>query len=245
MLLDNKVFYETALSTNLCYGPLKNVSRLSQEELFLWLPIKDIIVDDPTSGLILFDIVVAHKELSIALSIFDEKARCIADNRVEGAERPYSQPSATACEPLPVTKHRPPAFSPSATAPASQPEPLPSLPMQALLSANYKKHHSQSKLLLKTAIRVFAFAGKYRGSYSNGLKSYVCPFYCSYSVYQDELLWGAAWLHKATKNPAYLNYIQVKGQTLGVDETDNTFGWDNQHVGARILFSLKPNTPQF
>ncbi|KAJ8621955.1 hypothetical protein MRB53_030484 [Persea americana] len=136
---------------------------------------------------------------------------------------------ATACEPLPVTKHRPPAFSPSATAPASQPEPLSSLPMQALLSANYKKHHSQSKLLLKTAIRVFAFAGKYRGSYSNGLKSYVCPFYCSYSVYQDELLWGAAWLHKATKNPAYLNYIQVKGQTLGVDETDNTFGWDNQH----------------
>ena len=126
--------------------------------------------------------------------------------------------------------------------------------------------------------QVFAFAGKYRGSYSNGLKSYVCPFYCSYSGYQvcllfafaslqwisclwsplfslsfvpcscfllkDELLWGAAWLHKATKNPAYLNYIQVKGQTLGVDETDNTFRWDNQHVGARILFSLKPNTSQ-
>ncbi|XXG54731.1 hypothetical protein AAC387_Pa03g2537 [Persea americana] len=92
--------------------------------------------------------------------------------------------------------------------------------------------------------KVFAFADKYRRSYSNGLKSYVCPFYCSYSGYQDELLWGAAWLHKATKNPAYLNYIQVKGQTLGVDETDNTFRWDNQHVGARILLSLKPNTPQ-
>ncbi|XXG79795.1 hypothetical protein AAC387_Pa09g0789 [Persea americana] len=87
------------------------------------------------------------------------------------------------------------------------------------------------ELLLKTAIRVFAFADKYRRSYSNGLKSYVCPFYCSYSGYQDELLWAVAWLHKATKNPAYLNYIQVKGQTLGVDETDNTFRWDNQHSG--------------
>ncbi|KAJ8623254.1 hypothetical protein MRB53_031783 [Persea americana] len=96
---------------------------------------------------------------------------------------------------------------------------------------------SYSKLLLETAIRVFAFADKYRGSYSNGLKSYVCPFYCSYSGYQDELLWGAAWLHKATKNPAYLNYIQANGQTLGADETDNTFGWDNKHVGARILLS--------
>ncbi|KAJ6810308.1 endoglucanase 17-like [Iris pallida] len=96
---------------------------------------------------------------------------------------------------------------------------------------------SYSKLLLKTATRVFEFANKYRGSYSNGLKRWVCPFYCSYSGYQDELLWGAAWLHKATKNPTYLDYIQVNGQTLGADETDNTFGWDNKHVGARILLS--------
>ncbi|XP_010269597.1 PREDICTED: endoglucanase 17-like [Nelumbo nucifera] len=96
---------------------------------------------------------------------------------------------------------------------------------------------SYSRLLLTRAIRVFAFADKYRGSYSNGLKPYVCPFYCSYSGYQDELLWGAAWLHRATRNRAYLNYIQVNGQTLGADESDNIFGWDNKHVGARILLS--------
>ncbi|CAI0468352.1 unnamed protein product [Linum tenue] len=94
-----------------------------------------------------------------------------------------------------------------------------------------------SKVLLKRAIRVFQFADKYRGPYSNGLKSVVCPFYCSYSGYQDELLWGAAWLHRATKNPTYLNYIQVNGQILGAAEFDNTFGWDNKHVGARILLS--------
>ncbi|CAN0885577.1 Endoglucanase 17 [Linum grandiflorum] len=96
---------------------------------------------------------------------------------------------------------------------------------------------SYSKLLLNRAIRVFQFADKYRGPYSNGLKSFVCPFYCSYSGYQDELLWGAAWLHRATKNQMYLNYIKVNGQTLGADEFDNTFGWDNKHVGARILLS--------
>lgn len=50
-------------------------------------------------------------------------------------------------------------------------------------------------------------------------------------------MWGAAWLHKATRNPAYLHYIQANGQTLGADEGDNTFGWDNKHVGARILLS--------
>ncbi|KAH8517309.1 hypothetical protein H0E87_005307 [Populus deltoides] len=94
-----------------------------------------------------------------------------------------------------------------------------------------------AKLLVRRAIRVFQFADKYRGAYSNGLKRFVCPFYCSYSGYEDELLWGAAWLHKATKNPTYLNYIQVNGQTLGAAQFDNTFGWDNKHVGARILLS--------
>lgn len=56
-------------------------------------------------------------------------------------------------------------------------------------------------------------------------------------MFKDELLWGAAWLHRATRNPTYLSYIQANGQTLGADESDNTFGWDNKHVGARILVS--------
>ncbi|KAL6527594.1 hypothetical protein OROMI_029405 [Orobanche minor] len=94
-----------------------------------------------------------------------------------------------------------------------------------------------SKTLARRAIRVFEFADKYRGAYSNGLKSFVCPYYCDFSGYQDELLWGAAWLHRATRNPTYLRYIEVNGQTLGADESDNTFGWDNKHAGARILIS--------
>ncbi|KAM7521452.1 hypothetical protein LguiA_011354 [Lonicera macranthoides] len=100
-----------------------------------------------------------------------------------------------------------------------------------------KTDPTYSKLLVKRAISVFEFADKYRGAYSNSLKRFVCPFYCDYSGFQDELLWGAAWLHRATKYPTYLNYIQINGQTLGADETDNTFGWDNKHVGARILLS--------
>ncbi|KAL8207926.1 hypothetical protein R6Q57_007338 [Mikania cordata] len=110
----------------------------------------------------------------------------------------------------------------------------------ALASASLvfrKSDRSYSKILLKRAIRVFEFADKYRGSYSNGLKKFVCPYYCSYSGYEDELLWGAAWLHKATRSPKYLNYIQTNGQSLGGGETDNTFGWDNKHAGARILLS--------
>ncbi|CAA0843306.1 Endoglucanase 17 [Striga hermonthica] len=100
-----------------------------------------------------------------------------------------------------------------------------------------KSDTTYSKLLARRAIRVFQFADKYRGPYSNGLKPFVCPYYCDFSGYQDELLWGAAWLHRATRNPTYLTYIQANGQTLGADESDFTFGWDNKHVGARILLS--------
>ncbi|KAH9305530.1 hypothetical protein KI387_009934, partial [Taxus chinensis] len=100
-----------------------------------------------------------------------------------------------------------------------------------------KSDPSYSKRLVHAAMMVFDFADKHRGPYSNSLKSAVCPFYCSYSGYQDELLWGAAWLHKATRNPKYLGYIQTNGLSLGADELDNTFGWDNKHVGARVLLS--------
>jgi len=35
----------------------------------------------------------------------------------------------------------------------------------------------------------------------------------------------------------YLRYIERNGQMLGAGEADYTFGWDNKHVGARILLS--------
>lgn len=57
----------------------------------------------------------------------------------------------------------------------------------ALASASLvfrKSDPRYSRLLLSRAIRVFRFADRYRGAYSNGLKSFVCPFYCSFSGYK-------------------------------------------------------------
>ena len=71
---ETKMFYDTVLRANLSYGSLIGVEGLTQEELFIWLPVKDIIVDDPKSGLILFDIVVAQKQLS--LSLFEDPPNC-------------------------------------------------------------------------------------------------------------------------------------------------------------------------
>ncbi|KAL7131052.1 hypothetical protein ABFS83_13G173900 [Erythranthe nasuta] len=77
---DTMAFYESEVRANLTYGSLTGVEGLSQEELFLWLPVKDIIVDDPSSGLILIDIGLAHKQLS--LSLFEDPPDCSAKSVV-------------------------------------------------------------------------------------------------------------------------------------------------------------------
>lgn len=71
---ETRVFFETVVRANLSFGQLKGLEGLSQEELFLWLPVKDIIVDDPSSGLIIIDIGLAHKQLS--LSLFEYPPLC-------------------------------------------------------------------------------------------------------------------------------------------------------------------------
>ncbi|XP_050228500.1 endoglucanase 1-like [Mercurialis annua] len=92
-----------------------------------------------------------------------------------------------------------------------------------------------SSKLLQTATRVFQFADKYRGSYSDSLSSVVCPFYCSYSGHQDELLWGAAWLHRAAPSGSYLSYIQSNGQSA--NEDTYSFSWDDKRPGTKILLA--------
>lgn len=96
---------------------------------------------------------------------------------------------------------------------------------------------SYSTKLLHTAVKVFDFADRYRGSYSDSLNSVVCPFYCSYSGYHDELLWGASWIHRASHNASYLAYIQTNGHTMGADEDDYSFSWDDKRVGTKVLLS--------
>ncbi|XP_057430208.1 uncharacterized protein LOC130723251 [Lotus japonicus] len=64
---DTRMLFETVVRANLSFGQLKGLEGLSQEELFLWLPVKGIIVNDPSSGLILIDIGLAYKQLSLSL----------------------------------------------------------------------------------------------------------------------------------------------------------------------------------
>ncbi|KAA8546035.1 hypothetical protein F0562_020514 [Nyssa sinensis] len=96
-----------------------------------------------------------------------------------------------------------------------------------------------SDTLLRTATIVFEFADNYRGAYSDNsdIKDGACPFYCDFDGYQDELLWGAAWLRRASQGDSYLSYLQNNGKTLGADDNINEFGWDNKHAGLNVLVS--------
>ncbi|OAY83139.1 Endoglucanase 1 [Ananas comosus] len=94
-----------------------------------------------------------------------------------------------------------------------------------------------SRKLLQTAMKVFDFADRYRGAYSDSLSSVVSPFYTSYSGYQDELLWGAAWLHWASDDISYMSYIQSNGNTLGAQDDDYSFSWDDKRIGTKVLLA--------
>ncbi|CAI8589303.1 unnamed protein product [Vicia faba] len=92
-----------------------------------------------------------------------------------------------------------------------------------------KTDANYSSKLLSQSKSLFDFADKYRGTYSTS-----CPFYCSYSGYQDELLWAASWLHKASGESKYIQYI-INNQ--GWSQAVSEFSWDNKFVGAQTLLT--------
>lgn len=53
---------------------------------------------------------------------------------------------------------------------------------------------------------------------------------------QDELLWAAAWLYKATNNQYYLSYLGKNGDAFGGTGWDMTeFSWDVKYAGVQTL----------
>ncbi|KAL9164614.1 hypothetical protein ABFS82_06G116100 [Erythranthe guttata] len=96
-----------------------------------------------------------------------------------------------------------------------------------------------SNMLLQRASKVFEFADKYRGSYTDSIGEGACPFYCDFSGYHDELLWAAAWLHKATKSHVHWNYLvqNMNNFKPHIEGSMFEFGWDAKHAGINILVS--------
>ncbi|PRQ41416.1 putative cellulase [Rosa chinensis] len=92
---------------------------------------------------------------------------------------------------------------------------------------------SYSYQLVIHAKQLFDFARNHPGKYQNSIPE-AGKVYAS-SGYQDEMLWAAAWLHRATNEQKYLNFLSEAGDIGG---TRTTFSWDDKFVGAQVLAAL-------
>lgn len=95
--------------------------------------------------------------------------------------------------------------------------------------------------LLDNAIALYDFADTYRGKYSDAITD-ATAFYNSWSGYNDELVWGAIWLYRATGDVTYLNKAISEYNNLGTEQSGEkswhwTIAWDDKSYGAYVLMA--------
>ncbi|CAA0842434.1 Protein of unknown function- DUF538 [Striga hermonthica] len=73
---ENELHYDMNVSGTIRYGQIDGLSGISARDLFLWLPVIEIRVDIPSSGLIYFNVSVVSKQFS--LSSFETPRDCVA-----------------------------------------------------------------------------------------------------------------------------------------------------------------------
>ncbi|UII27898.1 glycoside hydrolase family 9 protein [Fulvivirga maritima] len=107
-----------------------------------------------------------------------------------------------------------------------------------------------SSTLLSHAIELYDFADNYRGVYSNSITD-AAGYYRSFSGYNDELVWGAIWLYKATGDQAYLtkaiNYydnLSNEGQS-SVKSYKWGLAWDDKSYGCYVLMAQLTGDAQY
>lgn len=90
---------------------------------------------------------------------------------------------------------------------------------------------------LDHARQLFDFADRRRGVYSDAISD-ARAYYNSFSGYQDELCWAAAWLAKATGEAAYLERAEkIFREALAGANWNGTQSWDDKKYGAAILLA--------
>ncbi|CAI5461584.1 unnamed protein product, partial [Closterium sp. Yama58-4] len=99
---------------------------------------------------------------------------------------------------------------------------------------------SYSSLLLNRSQQLFTFADTYRGVYSDSIPI-ARRNYPSWTGYEDELAWAAAWLHRATGSSQYLEYLAVNDEQLQGSTQSTTDS--SAPASASAPPSPRPSTP--
>ena len=66
----------------------------------------------------------------------------------------------------------------------------------------------------------------------------------SWNGYNDELVWGALWLHKATGDSSYLQKAQKYYNDFDLAYINEVFSWDDKVAGAKILLAQATGSSQ-
>ncbi len=98
-----------------------------------------------------------------------------------------------------------------------------------------------SATLLKHAKQLYDFADTYRGVYTSSITD-AASYYNSYSGYNDELVWGAIWLYRATGDEDYLDKAEEYYDNLSTDSSGNKaydwgLSWDDKSCGCYALLA--------
>jgi endoglucanase len=104
--------------------------------------------------------------------------------------------------------------------------------------------------LLLHARQLYTFADTFRGKYSDCITD-AAAFYNSWSGYNDELVWGAIWLYRATgeapflaKAQAYYANLSNQGQS-SLKSYKWTHAWDDKSYGSYVLLAKLTGQQQY
>lgn len=142
-------------------------------------------------------------------------------------------------EVMPMTR---PAFRITESCPGSDLAGETAASMAAASMAFRPTDSAYAATLVTHAEQLYEFADTFRGTYDRCITD-AGGFYRSFSGFNDELVWGALWLYRATGNEAYLTKAQNYYANLANEPQTATksfrwtIAWDDKSYGAYVLLA--------
>ena len=84
-------------------------------------------------------------------------------------------------------------------------------------------------------IQIFILQASNRSKFTSYI--YIAAVTRSWNGFNDELVWGAAWLYKATGDDAYLEKAKQYYSQFNLGGQTGVFSWDDKTVGVHALMS--------
>jgi len=144
-----------------------------------------------------------------------------------------------------------PAYRVTTTCPGSDLAGETAAAMAAASIAFRPTNATYANTLLTHARQLYTFADTYRGKYSDCITD-AASYYNSWSGYQDELVWGAIWMYRATNEAAFLTKAQSEyallsnqGQGGTVKSYKWTHAWDDKAYGSYVLLAKLTGATQY